>query len=384
MDLVITKKDNKIITALIDNNRLIELKYEEDSPSRLKVDAVYVGKVSNIVNNINAAFVRIDNNELCFLQFDSEDVLKKVHNEMEIPVQIIHDRIKTKQPAVSSNIKLTGRYLIRTGRQKLSVSSKITDVSKRKELIDIMTKTDAGNSGYIIRTNAAYASPEKIEAEYHYLENKYADIMSKAEHSKPYSCIYMPPYDYICRIRDLYDHDIEKIVTDSEEIYDDISEYFGELYSEVAGKLSLYKDSYPMWAFYGLTGKIEKAANERVWLDSGAYIIIQITEACTVIDVNTGKAVKNKKSKEKNFYDINIEAAKEIFLQLRLRNLSGMIIVDFIDMKSEEYNDGLFSYVNSLAKLDPVKTDVIDRTGLGLIEITKKISAPTDFGRISF
>jgi len=289
---------------------------------------------------------------------------------MDIVVQVTTEAIKTKQASVTTNINLTGKFLIKTHKNELAVSSKIKQPKKRKELISLLE--NEGASGFIFRTNAADASKDEIIKEYHYLNNLYYEIYKKAGHAMSHSLLYRLSFEE-CEIRDCYDEQVKRIITDDKEIYNNILNYINNSCPWLSEKLSLYTDeSFPLNAMYSINTKIEKALSKKVWLDSGAYLIIEPTEACTVIDVNTGKAIKKGKDKEKHFLKINKEAAKEAMLQISLRNLSGIILIDFIDMKEEENNNELINYLRTLASCDSVKTTVVDMTALGLIEITRK------------
>ena len=173
-------------------------------------------------------------------------------------------------------------------------------------------------------------------------------------------------------VKDSYNGELTRIITDIPHVYDEINEYVRSLGLGFSDIISFYDDeSYSLDAMHGLSLKLKKALMRKVWLDCGAYLVIDATEACVVIDVNSGKAVTKKKDSEETFYKINIEAAKEIMRQLKLRNLSGIIIVDFIDMQDKEHNEMLLAQLKKLAKEDKVKTNVLDITALGLVEMTR-------------
>ena len=396
MDLVLTKYRERALAAYFDsenNNKLVNVTALNDETGALVGD-IYVGRIKNRVKNINAAFVDIAGGELCFLQFDDKD--KMIHkNESDVVVQVTREGIKTKQAAVTTDINLTGKSLIKTHKNQISISSKIKNVKRRNELLAWMEElvnscpdNDSTNNGsakecrsnhcsgngtgYIIRTNAENVSKEEIVREYDYLEKLYADILKKAEYSTTHSLLYRTSFA-VSQVRDGYDRNIDRIVTDDESIYNEIKDYLNEVSPDMLCKLSLYEDdSFPLDAMYGLSFKLDKALSKKVWLDSGAYLIIEPTEALTVIDVNTGKAVKKKSDKEKHFLKINLEACEELFRQISVRNLSGIIIIDFIDMKSKEHNAVLMDKLKELASLDSVKTTIVDMTALGLVEITRK------------
>ena len=190
--------------------------------------------------------------------------------------------------------------------------------------------------GFIIRTNAEGITEDVIEKELEILCEQYRRICETAVHKTCFSLISEAPAGYLCDIRDGYDQYVQEIITDNVQVYKEVETFLGKYQSDDLKKLVLYEDEQlSLKHLYGIESKLEKALQERVWLKSGAYLIIQPTEAMVVIDVNTGKAISGKRPTEETFFKVNIEAAKEIAKQLRLRNYSGIILVDFIDMMRE-------------------------------------------------
>lgn len=381
MELVITKIAEHVVCAWFCGNVLSDV-LVCNNRTEYNIDDIYIGKIKNIVNNINASFVDIGNTNLCFLQcrpyeapfvikgggISCEKVLKR---EQDIIVQITKDSMKTKNQAVTSSIALPGRYLVLTKKNGVNISKKITDIKRRKELKELFS--DVGKEhGFIVRTNAAYAPDERILAEKSYLEKLYAGILKKAVGSNVYTRLYAATPEYIDAVKDSYSGQLTRIVTDIPYVYDEINEYVRNTEPEYLDIISFYDDkSYPLDALFGLSFKLKKALMRKVWLDCGAYLVIDVTEACVVIDVNSGKTVTKRKDSEETFFNINIEAAKEIMRQLRLRNLSGIIIIDFIDMKDREHNEALLEELRELARKDKVNTNVLDITALGLVEMTR-------------
>lgn len=377
MELVITEYINNIICAWFSEKRLVRV-HSYNPGSLYNVGDIYIGKVKNIVKNINAAFVDIGADELCFLQLKENDDVKM---ENEIAVQIVREGIRTKQPVVSRGISVAGRYLIITDKKGINVSKKIKNIIRRKELKELLINSESDNKekeigkfGFIVRTNAENIDDKDIIREKEYLIQVYADIIRKEKLLPVYSALYKAESGYIEAVRDSYASDITRIITDIPDIYYDIKDYMKISCPDMTDILSLYTDNdYPLDSLFGISVKIKKALQKKVWLDSGAYIVIDVTEACVVIDVNSGKLIKGKKAEaEQNFFKINCEAAEEIMLQLKLRNLSGIIIIDFIDMKSPEYNRRLLAVLSELASKDIVSCNVVDITKLGLVEMTRK------------
>ena len=227
--------------------------------------------------------------------------------------------------------------------------------------------------GIIVRTNSSGVSADIIEREVRQLYEQYTELVHTGIYKSCFTKLYQAPAGYLCDIRNGYEEEIEGILTDDKEIYETILTYMKTYSEEDCSKVKLYtNEMISLNRLYGVETKIEKALQKNVWLKSGGYLVIQPTEAMTVIDVNTGKAIEGKKNVEEHFLKINKEAAKEVAKQLRLRNYSGIIIIDFIDMVSEKAKKELIQCLESYIKKDPVKTVFVDITKLNLVELTRK------------
>ncbi len=362
---------NNIICGFLLNDGNVEIirAYEPES----MLGNIYVGRVSNIVKNINSAFVDIKKGLSCYMSLeDYSGPLLKIGDC--IPVQLSKEAIKTKAPSVTTRLSLDGEYVVIMVDGKLGVSSKIKSESKRDELKSLInTSIDKFNSNYkatdteygiIVRTKAENASYEEISNETIKLLCKLDDVIYKSRYNKAYSCLYEK-----CPmlLKDIITYKLDNI-----DIITDLQEVLDACNSHELTDISYYSDkSISLDALYGLKSIINKTLNKRVYLKSGAYLVIDHTEAMTVIDVNSGKAIKGS-SKEEKVYAINLEAAKEIINQLILRDISGIIIVDFISMNSELSQNQLLKELKILAEADKTQTTVVDITRLGLVEITRK------------
>ena len=214
---------------------------------------------------------------------------------------------------------------------------------------------------------------EKIVNEIQKLKEDYENLRKYGIYKKCFSLLYNTPPGYICDIRDGYAENVDEFITDSNDLYHDIKDYLLQYQSEDIGKLRFYEDAaFRLSNLYGINDKLNEAIKPMVWLKSGGSIVIQPTEALVVIDVNTGKAVAGKKKVQETFLKINLEAAREIAKQIRLRNLSGIIIIDFIDLEEKEDQDLLMAELEGYLRKDPVKTTLVDMTALGLVEVTRK------------
>lgn len=388
--LIIVRQDNSIISAFFEGKDMVQVSCNFSMESSI-LGNIYLGRVSNIIKNINAAFIEIEGGQMCYYSLadnrypimvkdqeysEAEAVLveKAVKVGDELLVQVAKEDIKTKAPVVSSNLNFTGKYVaLSYGKNSIGVSSKITDDKERKRLKSIAGRYSHKEYGYIIRTNAAYMPEEQIIDEILRLKDAYENIRRFGVHKGRFSCVYKTPPAYLCDIRDGYAENVGEFVTDDRELYESIKEYLAQYQPEDSHKLRFYEDStLSLSNLYGVSEKLNAAIKPMVWLKSGGSLVIQPTEALTVIDVNTGKAIAGKKKAQETFLKVNREAAKEIARQIRLRNLSGIIIIDFIDMEDKTAKNLLMEDLETYFKSDPIKTTLVDMTALGLVEVTRK------------
>ncbi len=375
--LIVTRYKGGIAAALFDGSKAVELFYENEEESLL--GNIYVGKVADVVPNIRAAFVEIEGRVPCYYSLAentspvcvSRGQSKKLAQGDEILVQVSRESVKSKAPTVTSNLSLTGRFLVlTTGKKQIGISAKIAK-ELRPQLLAAISPFQDARYGWIVRTNAAYAPAGELEREAGILAGRYEDLIAAAPHRTCRSCLYKNPPAWLLQIRDIYDTEYEQIVTDDEALYGELQTYLREYLPAGTDALVLYRDRLlPLDKLYPLEGAFREALSERVWLRSGAYLVIQPTEALTAIDVNTGKCDRGKAGDV--FYKINLEAAREIARQIRLRNLSGIIVADFINMENGEQDQDLLDALAQELKKDPVKAVVVDMTPLGLVEITRK------------
>lgn len=368
---IITKMHDVTIGFLMENAHAEEIRcYEADS----LLGNIYVGRVSNILNNINAAFVDIAKGESCYLSLEDYHGDRQLKTGDLITVQVIKDKIKTKQAAVTANISISGEYVVVHAEGITGVSAKIADREMRHSLKALLSacvsrfqdqkKCQDRLYGGIVRTKAEAGDITDIENETINLLCKLDDVLYRAAYATAYSCLRKSRPAYIQDIQDLQQKGVQ-IVTDIPELAAECSIYDID-------EPKLYADEMiGLAAYYGLERILDKALSKRVYLKSGAYLVIEPTEAMTVIDVNSGKAIKGKNSEEMR-YKLNIEAAQEISRQLQLRNISGMILVDFISMKEEDSNKRLLAELKNFTHGDTVPVQVVDITALGLVEMTRK------------
>ncbi|MDE6888178.1 MAG: ribonuclease E/G [Eubacterium sp.] len=368
------------VCTFYEGSRMIEAELRRADAETI-LNNIYIARVKNVVANLNAAFVEIAKGTVCYLPLEAlrQPIFTKKLSKQpiaageELAVQVTKEAVKTKDAVVTANLSFSGEYLVLTSANlRTGISSKISgqDRVRLQELAQKLRKEYGGTEsdfGLILRTNAAHAEESAICAEFLQLQAEYEALRRYAASRTAYTCLRREQPFYLKMLTDADKSDLEEVVTDEEAVFE-------ELKAAVSGGLSirLYQDKLlSLASLYNIAGQISAALKQKVWMKSGANLVIEPTEALTVIDVNSGKNTE-KKDKQRNHYKINLEAAEEIAFQLRLRNLSGIILVDFIDMQSKDDQEGLMAQLRAYLRLDPVPAQVVDMTRLGLVEITRK------------
>ena len=390
-------------TALLDEkDKFREIAFHPLSEENQVVPGIIcIARVKKIAANLDAAFVDIAKGVTCYLEtahikdawFSKQCRSGKLTEGDELVVQITKEAIKTKYPIADTKLSLTGKYFVLTNEKRpLAISSKLSADEKERlssqvQLFEQMrlfekeavtdTTQNAGQEekrkphSLIVRTNAAGASPEELETEYRKLLSDYQKLAATFLFRTCYTILLPPKKFYENAINHLYQEELGEIITDDKNIYEELQQlYAGN--PDILSKIRFYEnDAISLGTLYSFETQIQRAISERVWMKSGAYLIIQPTEALTVIDVNSGKNTSGKNAEE-YYYKINLEAAAEISRQLRLRNISGIVIVDFINMAKEEQRKELMHQFRLSLKEDPVPVRLVDITKLGLVELTRK------------
>ncbi|MBO5092894.1 MAG: ribonuclease E/G [Lachnospiraceae bacterium] len=346
-------------------------------PGEEILDNIYVGKVKNIVEQIGAAFVEYSPGALCFLPLREYKGEKKLVAGDEVVVQICKEKQKTKEAGATLRLSFPGTCFVLTyGNRKIGYSSKLSEEEKRR-LQSYCRESRlfvevSREYGIVFRTNAGGAPDDLLEEELRTLKEEADKLVQNAPYRTCYSLLKKSIPSYLKSLQDFYSVDYEKILTDDAEIYEETKAYLKAQQPHDIGKLSFYEDAALSLAkLYSVEARLSEALERKVWMKSGAYLVIDPTEALTCIDVNSGKASGGKGKKE-TYLQINLEAAEEIARQLVLRNLSGIIIIDFISMETRKQNETLLAFLREAVAADPVKTTVVDMTPLGLVEITRK------------
>lgn len=381
--VAINEKVNKkhLAYIMLDEKRdFVDFQVFNDEESLL--NTIYVARVDNIVPNIKGAFVRISPKQVCYLPLEDiksplyvkkQSELKDICIGDEIVVQVVKDAVKTKDPVVSTKLTLTGKYcVLTTDNTSLGVSKKIPESNHlhMSEILSTYVSERAKEHGFgmIIRTNALEATEEELLNDIDETIKRFIELKTKSVHQTAFAILESPEAPYIQKLKSADLSALDGIFTDEEDIFTKIANKLP--YLKDKGLLKLYQDDkVSLGTLYNFRGSVDKLIEKRVWLKSGANIIIEQLETMTVIDINSGKNISKN---ETAILEINKEAAIEIARQLRLRNISGMIIIDFINMKSKEHMDELIAVLKEQIKKDSVTCTFMDVTKLGLVELTRK------------
>lgn len=371
------------VAALSEEERIVEIRLESDQEKSI-LGNIYTGQVENIASNIQAAFVQIEPGKRCYYPLaEAQRAVfsagRKGNGPLrpgdELLVQVSRDAMKGKLPALTSNLNFTGRYLVlTTGDKKFGLSSKLAQEDRHRLSGWLKEEVERPDKefGIIVRTNAADASKEEILKELEWLKGRYHKAVVQGRNRTCFSLVLETEPFYVAAVRDAYGRDLDEIITDVPEIREMILGYLEEISPELKEKLRFYQYKLlPLYKLYRVETALDAIQKEKVWLNSGGFLVIQQTEAFVSIDVNSGKYT-GKKKMEETFRKINLEAAAEISRQLRLRNLSGIILIDFINMENPDHRDELFHVLQKLLRKDPIKSRAIDITPLHILEMTRK------------
>ena len=379
--LILTKYQTGILSLILKDNRIHEISFSRNDENG-KIGDIYVAKVLNVVKNINAVFLDYQKGKRGYLPISAKYVpvlLNRTYDGRilagdEVLVQMEKEAIREKEPVFTTNLSLSGKYSVITNANTTkSVSSKLS--KHDKEILKQAIPTDSEYE-IVVRTNAKELLNENdlsaLELECKQLTTQMDKLLSEGIHRTCYSKVYRAPASYLTELRDNTTWEYDQIVTDDIDLYHELEVFLTSDIPDKKTALSFYQDeSVSLHKLYGLNTKMQELLQPKVWLNSGAYLVIEQTEAMYVIDVNSGKNT-TKKPTDSYMLSINLEAAKEIMRQIRLRNLSGIIIIDFINMEEASMKERLMQELKRLARLDRIPTTIVDMTALGLIEITRK------------
>ena len=390
--------------ARIENGLAEEIYIERERERGLKGN-IYKGRVQRVLPGIQAAFVDIGLAKAGFLyagdistpsmndaslagaEQDDETELDhdKSHDSRVIPpitslikegqeivVQVSREPIASKGPRITRHVSLAGRYLVYLPNvNHVGIARRLEDTEERERLLGLGQRLKPSQGGLIIRTVAEGHSEDELRRDLEFLMRLWHDIEHRTQHAAPASLIHMELNLYLRVMRDFVDDEVEKIHVDSREAYEKMKKFARRFMPDVAKKLFYYPGQRPIFDVYGVEEEINNALTKHVPLKSGGHIVIDQTEALVAIDVNSGSFVGSRNMEETGF-KTNLEAVNEIVHQLRLRNLGGIIVVDFIDMQDEENRTRLLEVLSEALKRDKAKTDIVHFSDLGLVEMTRK------------
>lgn len=365
--------------ALVENGQLAEVSIERSESGHI-VGNIYKGKVKNILPGMQAAFVDIGRDKNAFLYLgdltraasDSGAQHPVVTAGQEIVVQIVKDAMGTKGPRVTTQITLPGRFVVLMPTvDYIGISRRIDSDTERERLKQVADNVRPQGMGLIVRTVAQGKSEDDIAKDIAYLLNFWNALTARAKRSAVPALLFRD-VDLVIRIvRDYLSPDVAEFILDSREAYGRVCDLLNFSSPELVPQVQLYQGAEDIFSFYGIAEEIEQLAKRKIWLKCGGYIVIDHTEALTVIDVNTGKFV-GRTSLSDTVFQTNLEAAAEIARQIRLRDIGGIIIIDFIDMDKEEQKKAVLAALEQKVKEDRTKTSILGLTSLGLVEMTRK------------
>ncbi len=415
-ELVINAIGPEIRVALMEDQTIVELYVDRSDESNIAGN-IYKGRVQRVLPGMQAAFVDIGLNQAAFIYVDDviderasahpdriflsnaaveeeNDLITRVADPVadqdmapsknkspieellkdgqDILVQVARSPIGSKGARLTSYISIPGRFLVLMPTvDHIGISRRITDEAERQRLKDLVLTQRVQNFGYIVRTAGEGLSEDKMLKEMEFLTNLWADIQIRFKEAPTSTLIHEELTVTLRSVRDLLAHDADKVTIDSQAVYKSVLSFIEKFMPRLTESVSLYTGAEPIFDAYNIEGDIRRALKKKIWLKCGGYIIIEITEALVAIDVNTGRYV-GKHNFEETILKTNLEAVKEIAYQIRLRNLGGIIIIDFIDMERKSNQEKVYNALIDALKKDKAKTNVLPMSDMGLIQMTRK------------
>ncbi len=413
-ELVVDVQPKEISIAVLEDKKLVELKKEARNIS-FSVGDVYLGKVKKIMPGLNAAFVDVGHKKDAFLHYQDlgpnfnslqkflqtvntgekkkvpaigkmqrlPDIPKEgsiadiVKQGDEVLVQVTKEPISTKGPRLSSEVSFAGRFLVAIPfGDKVSVSQKIKSGEERARLKQLILSIKPKNFGVIVRTSAEGKKVAELDSELKTLIKRWDDNVSKIAKNKAPSLILEETGRTVGVLRDIFNPSFQHIYVNDQDVYNEILDYVGIIAPERTDIVEHYKGELPIFDNFGLTKQVKSSFGKTVTFKSGAYLIIEHTEAMYVVDVNSGNRSKSSTGQENTAIDVNTAAADEIARQLRLRDIGGIIVVDFIDMHETENRTKLFEHMRNAMALDRAKHNILPLSKFGLMQITRQRVRP--------
>ncbi|MDR1951590.1 MAG: Rne/Rng family ribonuclease [Bacteroidales bacterium] len=409
-ELIINSSSNEVVIALLEEKLLVEI-HRERHDSHYAVGDVYLGRIRKVMPGLNAAFVDIGSEKDAFLHYldlgpqiktiqkfselavagnsqandistwnlsedldKSERMVSFLKPNQNLLVQITKESISTKGPRVCSELSFAGRYLVLIPfSNKISISSKIKSAAERNRLKYTIQSILPKNYGVIIRTVAEGKSVADLDNDLKHLISKWKSIVPQLPHAKPPKLVLNEQAKTMTVLRDLLNKDFNSIVVNDEDLYREIKSYLGSIAKDKLDILKYHKNGEPVFDVYGVTKQIKSGFGRVVPIRrTGAYLVIEHTEAMHVIDVNSGHKMNAEISQEQNALNVNLEAMEEVVRQLRLRDLGGIIVIDFIDLRDAKNRKILYQKMMELMKKDSAKHNILPPSKFGLVQITRQ------------
>ena len=411
-ELVVDVQSKEITIAVLEDKKLVELQQEDQNES-FSVGNIYMGKVKKLMPALNAAFVNVGHKKDAFLHYldlgvEFNSILqfqKLVEDKKKIPqlqkmklqpdidkdglisdvlkvgqeilVQIAKEPISTKGPRLTAEISFAGRFMVLIPFiNRVSVSQKIKSREERARLRQLIQSIKPKNYGVIIRTNAEGKRVADLDAELKILVKRWEDCIGKIQKAKAPSLIYEETGRTVALLRDIFNPSFEQIHVNDSDVSKQIAEYVNLIAPDRKNIVKEYKGALPILDNFGVTKQVKSLFGKTVTFKNGAYLIIEHTEALHVIDVNSGNRNKSKLGQEESAYEVNVAAAEEIARQLRLRDMGGIIVIDFIDMNKGEHRNMLLSKMQELMSTDRAKHNILPLSKFGIMQITRQRVRP--------
>jgi ribonuclease G len=412
-ELIIDSSPNGATIALLQDKQLVEL-HKEQITNNYTVGDLYLGRIKKIMPSLNAAFVDVGYEKDAFLHYldlgpQVQSLLKltkqvrsggyqsklldnfkleadinkggKISDVLAkgvlVPVQIAKEPISTKGPRLSSDLSIAGRYVVLVPfSEVISISKKIKSNTERNRLRKVVESIKPKHFGVIIRTVSEGKGVDELQKDLLDLISKWETFVTKLHGTEPSRKVLGEIGRTSTILRDILSPDFQHIYVNEQSMYDDVRSYIHEISPEMEGIVRLHKHKEPLFEHHGIDKQIKGAFGKTVNLAGGAYLVIEHTEALHVIDVNSGNRTANKENQEENAYQVNKEAAKEIARQLRLRDMGGIVVVDFIDMHKPTNRKELFDYLKAQMADDRAKHTILPPSKFGLIQITRQRVRP--------
>ncbi len=413
VDLVINSKSSEDVIALLENKQLIEL-HKEKSNNNFSVGDIYLGRIKKVMPGLNAAFVDVGYSKDAFLHYldlgprfsslnsfvqgvvnkkiktaslknfkfekdiDKEGkIAEQLKGNQYALVQIAKEPISTKGPRLSSEISLAGRYMVLVPfSDRISVSQKIRNQEEKDRLKRLIKSIRPEGFGVIIRTVAENKKVADLHADLSDLSQKWEKCVKQLQTAKPPHRVLGEISRSSAMLRDLLNKDFNNIYVDNADTKDELKSYISSIAPGKEAMVKGYRRKMPIFEHFGIEKQIKSLFGKNVTMKSGAYLVIEHTEALHVVDVNSGQRSRSKDDQEKNAIDVNLESAAEVARQLRLRDMGGIIVIDFIDMKDASNRELLFEKMREFMKEDRAKHTVLPPTKFGLVQITRQRVRP--------